>query len=660
MQVGAESSPTRRQDKIGGSFLIMLDTIRRAQPAIIKGVLGAVVIAFVATIFLDWGWRRPGRSGAYVATIGGEVVSLREFEMTYNNVVDVYRRIYQDRFTEDFARTLNLKQQALNTLVQRKLLLHEAKRQGLAVTDAELIEKVQSYPVFQADGGFDRTRYLQVLRLSRLTPGDFELNQREEMLLTKLENLIKDGVQVAESEVQDAFIHEKEKVNVAYLRVDPDQFAAHVEISDPDVSTYYQQHQDRFYKPEQVRVAYVVITPESFAAQLQITDERLAQYYEEHREEFRQEEQVRARHILFKLPQQAAAEEEAKVRAEAEAIVKRLQAGEDFAAVASQVSQDPSSAQQGGDLGFFRRGEMVKSFEDVAFALRPGEVSDPVRTDFGYHLIKVEEVQEAGYRPLDAVRDELRVRLTDEEARQQAQAKAQEVHDAMVTAGGEWETVVRSRDLVPRETPLIARGQAVEGIENPLFSQAAFELQEGEISQPISIGNRYVVMKLLERESSYLLPFEEVRATVQEHLVRERAMELAHQKANALLNEVKAGKSLDELAQTLNTQAEQTGMFSRNSTIPKLGHPQAFMREVFRMSVGDAHIIDVLEQPAVVVLKERQGFDAEAYEQEKAQVKQRVVRQRRDQTFAQWSNDLRRQAEEHRQISINQNVLAAL
>ena len=204
----------------------MLDTIRRAQPAIIKGVLGAVVLSFVATIFLDWGWRRSSRPDAHVATIGGEDVSLREFQMTYINLTDFYRRLYQDRFTEDFARTLNLKQQALDSLVQRKLLLREAKRQGLIVSDAELIERVQTYPVFQVNGRFDQSRYLQVLRLSRLTPGDFEQNQREELLLGKLENLIKDGVQVTETEVKQTFIHDKEQVNVEYIHVDPAQFVA--------------------------------------------------------------------------------------------------------------------------------------------------------------------------------------------------------------------------------------------------------------------------------------------------------------------------------------------------------------------------------------------------------------------------------------------------
>jgi peptidyl-prolyl cis-trans isomerase D len=638
----------------------MLDTIRRAQPAIIKGVLGAVVIAFVATIFLDWGWQRPGRSDTHLATIDGEAVSLHEFEITYNNLRDVYRRIYQDRFDEDFARALNLKQQALDTIVQRKLLIHEAQRQGLTASDAELIDKVRSYPVFQVDGRFDHGRYVQVLRLSRLTPADFEQNQREEILLAKLENLIKDGVQVTESELKAAFLYETEKLNVEYVRVDPAQFTSQVEVTDSDLSAYYEQHQDRFRKPEQVRVAYIVVDPATFATQIQITDERLAQYYEAHKEEFRQDEQVRARHILFKIAQQATAAEEAKVRAEAEAALRRIQAGEDFAEVARQTSQDPASAEQGGDLGFFTRGAMVKSFEDVAFALRPGEVSDPVRTEFGYHLIKIEEVQEAGYRPLEAVRDELRARLSDEEARHRAATQAQEVHDALV-AGSDWETVAHSRGLIFRETPLITRGQAVEGIENPAaFGQAVFALQEGDISQPMSMGNHHLIMKLLERKAAYLPPFEEVQAAVQEALVRERTRELARQQADAWLNEVKAGKSLDELAQMLNTQAEQTDLFSRNSTIPKLGRPQAFMKEAFRMRVGDARVVDLMGQPAIIALKERQAFDAEAYEKDKEQLRQRVLRQRRDQVFAQWSNDLRQQAEERRQISINQSILALL
>jgi peptidyl-prolyl cis-trans isomerase D len=639
----------------------MLDTIRRAQPAIIKGVLGAVVITFVATIFLDWGWRRSDRPDTHLATVGGDSVSLREFQITYNNVVDSYRRIYQDRFTEDVARTLNLKQQALDSLVQRKLLLHEAKRQGVMVTDAELIERVQSYPVFQVNGGFDHTRYLQVLRLSRLTPGDFEQNQREELLLAKLENLIKDGVQVTEIEVKEAFIYDKEQLNVEYLRVDPAQFVEQVEVSDADLTTYYQEHLERFRTPEQARLAYVIVDPEAFTAQVEITDDRLVQYYEEHKEEFRQEEQVRARHILFKLAQQAGAEEEARVRAEAEAARQRIQAGEDFAAVASQISQDPASAQQGGDLGFFKRGEMVKAFEDMAFGLTPGTVSEPIRTDFGYHLIKVEEVQEAGYRPLEVVRAELRERLTREETRRLAEARAQAVYDAMVAGGGDWQTAVRALDLVPRETPFIAHGQAVEGIDNAgTFTQTAFALQDGEVSRPTLIGNRHVIMKLLERKASSVPPFEEVKDTVREVWVRERSRALAEQKAGELLAEVKAGKSLAELAQALNTEAEQTGLFSRNSTIPKVGRPQGFLKEVFRMSVGEARVVDLMEQPAVVVLKERKEFDAEAYERDKAQLRQQVLRQKRDQTFAQWSQDIRRQAEERREIAVNQSLLAVL
>jgi len=637
----------------------MLDTIRRAQPAIIKGVLGAVVLAFVATIFLDWGWQRSGRPDAHVATVGGEGVSLHEFQMTYTNLTDFYRRLYQDRFTEDFARTLNLKQQALDTLVQRKLLLREAKRQGLMVSDAELIEKVQTYPVFQVNGHFDHSRYLQVLRLSRLTPGDFEQNQREDLLLEKLENLIKDGVQVTEAEVKQTFIHDKEQVNVEYMRVDPAQFVPQVEMSDADLSTYYQEHLERFRKPEQTRLGYVVVDPEWFAALVEMADGQLAQYYEQHKEEFRREEQVRARHILFKLAQQAGAEEEARVRGEAETTLQRIQAGEDFATLASQLSEDPVSAQQGGDLGFFKRGEMVKPFEEMAFGLKPGVVSDPVRTDFGYHLIKVEEMQEAGYEPVEAVRTELRTRLAREEVRRLAEAKAQAVYDAMVAAGSEWKRAVQELELVPGETPFIAQGEVVEGIDNSAaFMRAAFALQDGDVSQPTLIGNQYVVEKLLERKASHIPPFEEVKDAVRDALVRERSHALARQKADEWLTEVQAGQSIEQLAQAFNTQTEQTGLFPRNGAIPKLGRPQEFIREVFRMRVGEGRVVDLLEQPAVVVLTEHKEFDAEGYEKDRAQMKQQVLRQKREQTFSQWSNDLRRQAEERREIAVNPSLLA--
>jgi peptidyl-prolyl cis-trans isomerase D len=430
-------------------------------------------------------------------------------------------------------------------------------------------------------------------------------------------------------------------------------------MGEVDLSTYYQEHLERFRKPEQMRLGYVVVDPERFVALVEITDEQLIQYYEQHREEFRREEQVRARHILFKLAQQAGAEEETRVRGEAEAALQRIQAGEDFAVLASQLSEDPVSAQEGGDLGFLKRGEMVKPFEETAFELKPGVVSDPVRTDFGYHLIKVEEVQDAGYEPLEVVQAELRTRLTQEEARRLAEAKAQTVYDAVVAAGSDWIAAVQGLELVPRETPFRAPGEVVDGVENSTaFMQTASALQDGEISRPTLLGNQYVVEKLLERKASHIPALEEIRDAVRDALVREQSRTLARQQAEEGLAAVQAGQSLEQLAQAFNTQTEQTGLFSRNGAIPKLGRPQEFIREVFRMRVGEGRVVDLLEQPAVIVLVEHKEFDAEGYEKDKAQVKQQVLRQKREQIFSQWSNELRRQAEEGHEISVNQNLLA--
>jgi len=229
----------------------------------------------------------------------------------------------------------------------------------------------------------------------------------------------------------------------------------------------------------------------------------------------------------------------------------------------------------------------------------------------------------------------------------------------MVAAGGEWQAAVRTLGLEPQETPDLARGEVVEGIEDSAgLTQGAFALQDGEVSQPISIGSRDVVIKLLERTASAIPPFEEIKGTVREALVRERSQALARQKADEYLAEVKAGRTLEDLAQVLNSPIEQTGLFSRSSSIPKLGRSQSFIREVFRMKVGEVRIVDLLDQPAIVILKERQEFDPVVFEKEKGQLREQALRRKREQAFTQWSDGLRRRAEEHHEISVNESLAA--
>jgi len=231
----------------------------------------------------------------------------------------------------------------------------------------------------------------------------------------------------------------------------------------------------------------------------------------------------------------------------------------------------------------------------------------------------------------------------------------------MVAAGGGWEAAVYAAGLQPRQTSDLARGENVEGIDDSAaLTQAAFALQNGEISQPISIGDRNVVVKLLERTPSVIPPYEEVSDTVREVLLQERSRALARQKADEYLAAVKAGRTLVDLAQAVKAQVEETGLFSRNSTIPKLGRSPGFINDLFRMNVGEARVVDLLDQPAIVILKERTAFDEEAYAKEKGQMRDQVLRQKRERAFTQWSDDLHWRAQERHEIVVNESLVAVL
>src|SRR5215471_13159967 len=345
----------------------MLQWIRDAK-LLIKGFLWAVVLAFVVTIFYSWGVRSSGNlARSEVATIYGQPVSVRDFQRTQNALQQRYRDIFRTQPGVDLNEHFNFREMALEQLATRAILLRMAQQYGVVVTEQELYDSIASIGAFQEQGQFSPDRYKLFLRsrVPPMTPRQFEVEQ--------------------------AYHRDNERAAVRYVLLTPAQFEAQVTMTDEELQAYYASHKEAYREPEQRQIRYVALPLQRFTQHYNPTPEEISDYYARHSETFQHPEQVHARHILVKVVPSASAEQVENARKRAEALLTALRNGEDFATVAQQHSEDTATAAKGGDLGYFPRGQMVQQFEEVAFTLPVGQLSELVRSPFGWHILRVED-----------------------------------------------------------------------------------------------------------------------------------------------------------------------------------------------------------------------------------------------------------------------------
>jgi peptidyl-prolyl cis-trans isomerase D len=338
----------------------MLQQMRNAQSWMIKGVLWAVVLAFIVTIFYSWGVRSsPTPQGSEVATVLGHRIGIAEFQRVYNTLYRTYQNVLGNRADASLLEQFNFREMALEQIAKRYILLRMAEEEELQVTDAELFERIASLPAFQEQGRFDPARYHAVLRyqVPPITPQQFEAEQRRDLLLEKVYTLVQRSMQVTEVEAEEAYRREHEQVAVRYVTLVPSLFMSQVTVTDAEAQAHYDSQQSTYQESEKRQLRYLAVSPERFPFTGEIPQEEIEDYYELHPEAFTRQEEVRVRHILFKVPEYASAEQEAQVRTRAEQVLSELRGGADFATLAQQSSEDEASATKGGDLDFFHGGK---------------------------------------------------------------------------------------------------------------------------------------------------------------------------------------------------------------------------------------------------------------------------------------------------------------
>jgi peptidyl-prolyl cis-trans isomerase D len=599
--------------------------------------LWIVILGFVAFYIPMFQGVDAGSPAETLATVGGETITVGEFQTAYLRQRAFYERLYQGRMDAATLRRLGLEDQVLEALLQERLVELEAKRLGLRVDDGALGRALTTSPEFQENGRFMGAEEIKRrLALQRITEEEFEQGLRARLLREQLEALVAGGVGVTDKEVEQEFRRRNEQAKLEYVEVSAAPFRKEVSVTEDEVKARFERSRDRYGISEQRVLAYLLLSEEALRSRAAVTEAELEAYYQEHREEYKEEEQVCASHILVKVEASAEAAEghpDSEARALAEGLLAKVKSGADFAGLAEQASEDRGSAERGGDLGCFPRGAMVPEFENAAFSLDPGQVSDLVKSGFGYHIIKVASRREEEVLPLIALKERIRPLLAAEKTQRllgdqvgtvRAALKRGSLEDAAKAVGASVATSPAFPLSAPPE-PLVAA---------PLAARA-FALKAGETERdgyPVSRG--YVFFRVAEVKPARSAELSEVQEKVKSDLVEEKALARARGQAEALRKRAE-GQGLEKAAASLKLVRKATpALVGRGQAVGELGDGHSVEEAAF--GLPEKTLSDPVRTAggfAILRVLERKPFDPAAFAAQKAAVESSLREQKRAQLF---------------------------
>ena len=612
----------------------MLDRMRRHM-SWLKWSLGLVCLAFIIFYIPDF-LRTNGAdaaSGETIAKVQGQDITANEFRRTYQAQLQAYRSAYGGQMNEQLLKQLGVEQQILQQMVDERAALAEARRLGISVSDAEVRQRILSIPAFQENGAFiGEQRYQQLLRMQRppMSAAEFEENVRRQLTIQKLRSSITDWLSVPDNELEQEYRRRNDKVKLAVVNFTADSVRSQVAVNDAEVSSYFDAHKDEFKIPEKRKIRYLLIDIEAMRAKVTIPDAEIERTYNNGIEQYSTPEQVRASHILLKTE----GKDDAAVKAKAEDLLKQARAGADFAELAKKYSEDEASAKNGGDLDYFGRGRMVPEFDQAAFSMEPGQISDLIKTQYGYHIIKLVDKKAATTRPLTEVKAQIQDQLSYERAQAQASDLAQAL-EKEVKAPADLDRAAKEKGLVVQESGFFARDEPILGLgPSPEAANRAFEMKQGEVAGPLRTSRGFIFETLMARQDPYVPKLDEVKERVRDEVVKQKARELSRQKAAEVAAKLKAAPDFEKAAKAAGFEAKTTELITRDSPIPDLGTAKAVEEAAFKLPAGA--VSDPLPTDngtAVVKVVEKQEVSPADWASAKDRFREELLTDRRNRFF---------------------------
>jgi peptidyl-prolyl cis-trans isomerase D len=570
--------------------------------------LAFAMLGMLALVFAFWGAYGivdlSTGSGSYAAKVNGEEISAAEVNRAWQEQQPQYLRVFGGELSP--AQRDQLQNRLLDSYIRNAAVLQRATQQGFRVTDEQIRQAYANEPAFQVEGKFSAQAAFARLAAAGIAPAAFDAEQRRSLLMSQLAGAIGGTDFLTPTELSRLQALQDEQREQRFVLFTPQQFSGTAPIDAAAIQAWYDAHPTDFLTTESVKLAYATLALGDVGTGLQVSESQLRERYEKAKDSYVEPERRQARHILISAEKSS---DDAKAKAQADALYAQVMAGQDFAELAKANSKDAGSAPQGGDLGWADRTVYVPAFADALFSMKEGEVSKPVKTQFGYHIIKLEGIQAGKSKTFDDVKAELEVAMRRDLAADRFGEQQEQLQQRIERGSGSFEALVKEFGLKAGEVASFTRGAGGE----PLGADAALNatvfgdkvLNQRLIGGPASLGDdRLVIFRVLEHKPAVPKPLAEVRDGISAQLLRQRGAEAANKAAEAALARLAGGESLDKVAAEFKLKAEPARFVGRadpglpvqvRSAVfagvrPEAGKP---VRKVVKLDEGGAAVLEV-------------------------------------------------------------------
>ncbi|MBT3177425.1 MAG: peptidyl-prolyl cis-trans isomerase [Desulfobacula sp.] len=605
---------------------------------IIKIFLGIIVVVFV---FLGVGSFGSKRNDS-IATINDESITIKEYQQAYKTIVDQMRARFGKNLNDDILKMFNVKQQALDSLIEQKLVLAQADKLEINVSENELQESLLSIKAFQKDGRFDLDQYKKVLSLNSLNPEIFEYNQLNAIRQQKVKDIVFSTVNISDFEARDWYVYNNTETAVDYMLFDPSGYSD-ILPDEEQIKAFYDENKENYKSELRVKSVYLKFSPEDYKDKIKVTDANIKDFYEQNPEQFKTPQKVEARHILIKVAEDAEEEKVNEAQKRAQDIFDMASKGQDFELLAKEYSEGPSK-DKGGYLGIFEKQSMVKPFADKAFSMKEGEISNPVRTIFGWHIIKLMAKFDASVQTMAMASETIKKELEQQEMQNMAYYKAGEAFDAVID-GDDFEQValIANKKLVSTKDFDI-NGNGLEIEDNKGFANEAFSLTLDTISDVKEIGDSYYLIKVVKKIDPEFQNLDLVSEKVLKDLTLTLQVKQAKEDAQLIIDKISDGKTLEQLARDHELSLKSTKFFKRNTKVEEVGNSPEFIKASFSLNKTNKihpEIIEVSSKYYILGFKEKKSPEEDEILENIKTIKSEISASKQSQYYQAWINELK-------------------